>query len=239
MTIFTIKKIWIVTAYTFVTISVLGLVGYGGYLLGTESNPHQAENTALQITLTEERATLSDHEVHIYLNAQALLGELGTRYIDEWPHAQSVIFTRLTDPRWPMSIDEVLLEKRPNGRGCMVDAMCDEVTENLLTDEGNIAREYAAIALAQFAADEFILTHSGHSWATPTAAAGHAYFEGLTPVAEGSGHLYFADAQTRPQARPDCLTGCIPNPLTRPKARPAFVPQLSVNEVLASLVSGN
>ncbi len=228
------KKVVTGTMYAIAVTFAISFAMYGGYLVGAESNLYKAENAALQTALRTERTTLSDHEVKIYLNAQALLGELGTRYVDEWPHVQSAIFTRSTDLRWPMTIAEVLLEKRPNGRGCMVDAMCDSITENLLTDEGVVAREYAADALAQFAAGEFVLTHSGHSWAKPAAAEGHAYFEGLSPVAEGIGHIYFADAPTRPQARPDCETGCVSSSI-RPRARPEYTIQQKIKELLASL----
>jgi hypothetical protein len=182
-------------------------VGFGCYLFGSYQSQEHINDLAY--ALEEERTTLSDFEVEIYLNAQALLGELGGAHRAEWVEVQSAIFNRVTDPRWPMSIDEVLLERRPNGTGCMIDAMCDRVMENLLTDIGQEARMYAATMLSQFSAGTFVPTHSGHSWATETAADGHAYFEGLCAVVQDAGHNYFDDCRLapitslRPIARPN------------------------------------
>ncbi len=102
----------------------------------------------------------------------------------------------------------------------MMDAMCDSVMEDLLSDEGQLARSYAAKAMATFTSESWIPAHQGHSWATPAAADGHAYFESLRVVAEGEGHMYFADAPVRPRARPDSLEGRAPETSPRPKARP-------------------
>lgn len=197
-----LKNITSFIAKTFFVASV----GFGCYLFGSYQSQEHINDLAY--ALEEERTTLSDFEVEIYLNAQALVGELGIRYRNEWDDMQSAVFGRVEDPRWPATVSEVLLERRPNGTGCMVDAMCDEVIENLLSNAGQEARNYAAAALLQFQAGTFELKHNGHSWATSAAADGHAYFESLCQVVHATGHQYFGDCSyapltsLRPIARP-------------------------------------
>lgn len=194
----------------------------------------KADQAALVNLVIEESQTVSAFEYETVLLAEMLYGE-GKGHLNDWPHMVSASFNRVEDRRWPDNIVGVLLKTRPNGRGCEIDAMCDSLMENLTSERGQLALEYAAASLRDFYAGTFAFSHTGHSWATPAAAVGHDYFEGLVLVAEGTGHLYFADAPVRPRARPECLMGCAPKISIRPIARPT-VPQ---DPVLLALLEAN
>jgi len=209
-----LKKI----GYTLVATATAGFLGYNGLLLGQMTKDAAVENMA--DLLIEDSQTVSDFELQVMYVAKALDGEARGHEAD-WPHIMSAMFNRKEDARWDNTMIGVVLTPRPSGKGCEVDAMCDQLMEDLSTASGQAALAYASQALTEYAAGEFQLTHMGHSWATPAAAKGHAYFEGLTPVAEGTGHIYFADAPTRPKARPGTLSDCAPaESLRPPKGRP-------------------
>jgi len=196
--------------------ATVGALAYG-YGQVTEQ---ASSNRQTEIVLVENDWAVSSFELQVMYVAKALDGE-ARGHEAEWPHIMSAVFNRMNDPRWDDSLIGVLLTPRPSGIGCEIDAMCDRHMENLSTNAGSIALAYAAEALQQYEAGEFQLTHQGHSWATPEAADGHAYFEGLTPVAKGTGHIYFADAPIRPKARPGTPSNCAPTESIRPpKGRP-------------------
>ena len=188
--------------------SAFAVVGFGGYFVGKEKTMVEVERMANILAeeqihaeiedmarhLVWESQTLSETEIEIYLFAQMLHGE-AKGHENDWPHMASGTFNRVADGRWGNTVTEVLLKTRPNGTGCEIDAMCDRVMENLMTEAGAKARAFAATVLDQYHSWEFEPTHSGHSWATPAAAEGHAYFEGLCEVAQASGHKYFGDCE--------------------------------------------
>jgi hypothetical protein len=192
----------------------------------------------LNAQLVLEGRTVSRHELEVVYTAQAIKGE-ASGHEDDWSLIMSAIVNRVHDTRWSDSLIDVLLTIPPSGEGCEIVAMCDRIMENLSSDTGFAALAFAERALTQIHTGDFVLATSAHSWATPAAAAGHAYFEGLTAVAEGSGHIYFTDQQTRPQMRPDCLLDCVPARPTRPQMRPApLVSPVAIpgaSDVMASL----
>jgi hypothetical protein len=196
----------------------------------------QIETLNAQLVL--EGRTVSLHELEVVYTAQAIEGE-ARGHEDDWALIMSAIVNRVHDTRWSDSLIGVLLTTRPSGEGCEIDAMCDRIMENLSSDTGFAALAFAERALTEIHTGDFVLATSAHSWATPAAADGHAYFEGLISVAEGSGHIYFADQQTRPKMRPDCLPDCVPVGPTRPQMRPApSVPPVVIpgdSDVIASL----
>ena len=212
------------------TLVVVGIIAFGTYLLGQYQNQIQVEK--LRDRMVVENQTVSKIELQVMYVAKMLDGE-ARNHTGDWPHIMSAVFNRMDDPRWANSLIGVILTPRPSGKGCEIDAMCDRFMEDLSTVSGVDALAYAAKALKQHAAEEFRLTHLGHSWATPAAAEGHDYFEGLIPVAKGTGHIYFADAPVRPNARPDTLGGNPPTESPRPQARPADSITLALMEAQA------
>ena len=199
--------------YTLVATTTVAFLVYAGLLVGQVTKEAEADRLADLLTVNSQ--TVSEFELQVMYTAKALDGEARGHEAD-WPHIMSAVFNRMDDPRWDGSLIGVLLTPRPSGKGCEVDAMCDRLMENLSTMSGQAALTYATQALIERADGEFHLTHTGHSWATPAAAEGHVYFEGLTPVAKGTGHIYFADAPIRPKARPGTSSNCAPTESARP-----------------------
>lgn len=179
-------------------IATTGFVGFGGYLLGQYEDTTQTDQT-LDL-LVKESQTVSPFELQVMKLAEALYGE-AKGHTDDWPHIATAIFNRVDDERWDNTLMGVLFTR------CEIDALCDSLPEVLTSKVGSQALEFAAEALLAYEAGTFVHTHVGHSWATPAAADGHAYFAGLQPVMEASGHQYFADksfapaVSVRPQAR--------------------------------------
>lgn len=193
----TFKKI-IKTSIKLVT---LGFVGFGGFLLGQYDQ--STEITHLSKQLVEEGRSVSPFEYQVVKLAEALDGE-ARGHRDDWPHIVTAVFNRTADARWADTPLGVLLEGE-------IDALFDQHPENLNTEGGQAALVYAAAMLVSHEDGDFVPLHNAHSWATPEAAAGHAYFEGLDQIAAGSGHLYFTDKPTAPTA---------PMVSLRPQARP-------------------
>jgi hypothetical protein len=200
------------------TLVVVGIIAFGTYLLGQYQNQIQVEK--LRDRMVVENQTVSKIELQVMYVAKMLDGE-ARNHTGDWPHIMSAVFNRMDDPRWANSLIGVILTPRPSGKGCEIDAMCDRFMEDLSTVSGVDALAYAAKALKQHAAEEFRLTHLGHSWATPAAAEGHDYFEGLIPVAKGTGHIFFADVPDDTMVRPDVPRDNAPTESLRPQARPA------------------
>jgi len=213
------------------TLTVFGITISAVWMTGGHVAAKQV--AALEAQIASESVVVNPFEYETVLLAQALYGE-ARGHVPDWPHMATAVFARVGDPRWDSTVIDVLLTVRPNGRGCEIDAMCDQQMEDLTSVVGQQALVHAATALAAYYDGTFVPTHSGHSWATPEAAAGHAYFEGLMPVAQASGHIYFADAPMRPQRRPDCLAGCAPTTSPRPQPRPA---QTDVDTSLAIIMA--
>jgi hypothetical protein len=176
-----------------------GFIGFAGFLLGQDV--HTAETDQILDLLVEESQTVSSFELEVVKLAEAIYGE-AKGHTDDWPHIASAIFNRVDDERWADTVMGVLFSR------CEIDALCDSLPEVLTSEVGQQALQFATQSLLGYENDTFVPTHSGHSWATPAAADGHAYFEGLQQVLEASGHQYFADkplaptVSLRPQARP-------------------------------------
>ena len=194
-----------------INLVTVGFVGYGGFLLGQQQP--QAQIDQLLDLLVEESQTVSQFEYEVVKLAEAYEGEAKGQP-DEWvwdasaPAMPSAIVNRVNDERFPDTVLGVLLQPLPSGNGLMINALGDHIPEDLSTTRGQQALAEAARALVAHYDGTFMSSHVGHSWATPEAADGHAYFEGLVQVAAGSGHVYFGDqshapsASLRPQARP-------------------------------------
>jgi len=185
------------------------LFAFGGYLVGEHKTRTTTDEiiTSLEDYVADEAVTLSLREIEVFYLAQALVGEAKGEP-DEWETMTTAIFNRVDDDRWPDTLVGTLLQKDRNGR-CQIVAMCDAVPEDLTSEIGQAAVAHAQVALEQLAIGTYDRAHNAHSWATPIAADGHAYFGGLCQVAAGSGHQYFADCPAgmvvtspRPVARP-------------------------------------
>ena len=161
-------------------------IGYHQYSVNT------AVHTA---TARVEAEAYGQFGVEVFTLATVLVGEAKGQP-DEWPDMATAFLSRVDDPRWENSVERVAKHR------CEIDALCDRVPEYLVSEIGQQAIQFAREVLTAYHDGEFVPTHTGHSWATPKAAEGHAYFEGLTVVAEGEGHMYFADAPTRPKPNP-------------------------------------
>lgn len=183
---------------TFVGSITAGFIGFGGFLLGQYDQT--VDNDQILDLLVEESQTVSPFELQVVKLAEAIYGE-AKGHPDDWPHIATAIFNRVDDERWSDTVMGVLFAR------CEIDALCDSLPEVLTSTVGQQALQFAAEALAVYEDGTFVRTHTGHSWATPAAAEGHAYFEGLQQVMEASGHQYFADkslapvVSVRPQAR--------------------------------------
>lgn len=84
--------------------------------------------------------------------------------------------------------------------------------EALLSAIGQEAVAFATKMVELLHTGPFVPTHTGHSWATPAAAAADSWFQTLCQVAEGPGHLYFGDCNFAPTTS------------LRPVLRPAIDP---------------
>jgi len=196
---------------------------FGGYLLGEYKTRMTTDEviTSLEDYVADEAVTLSSREIEIFYLAQALVGEAKGQP-DEWETMTTAIFNRVDDDRWPDTLAGVLLQLDANGR-CQIVAMCDVVPEDLTSEIGQAAVAHAQVALEQLAIGTYERAHSAHSWATPIAADGHAYFGGLCEVAEGSGHQYFADC-------PEGVVAVSLRPLARPVVGVEHALQIALSE---------
>lgn len=225
-------------------IAVVGLIaGVYAYEAGKETSTVKlvvmtpvTPPVTVPVVVTTAETVDATIEYEIVKLAEALYGEAKGHQAD-WPYIASALFARTADDRWDNDIVNVVLTPRPSGKGCEIDAMCDTVVENLTTDVGKQALAFARTAVTAFHDGTFVPTHRGHSWATPKAAADHAYFESLAVVASSDGHDYFGDQPVRPTMRPDCLTGCnAPAESVRPTKRPEPAKQaFAIFGVLAQL----
>jgi hypothetical protein len=176
----------------------VGFVGYGAFLLG--QHDQSSEVNHLLDLLVEESRSVSPFEYEAVKLAEALDGE-ARGHRDDWSHIVTAVFNRTADSRWADTPLGVLLDGE-------IDALFDQYPEDLSTEGGQAALAYAAAMLVSHEDGDFVPLHTAHSWATPAAADGHAYFEGLDQIAAGSGHQYFTDKSVapavslRPQARP-------------------------------------
>jgi len=183
---------------TFTIVTTTAFVGFGGFLLGQYDRSTEVDH--LLDLLVEESRSVSQFEYQAVKLAEALDGE-ARGHRDDWPHIVTAVFNRTADARWADTPLGVLLDGE-------IDALFDQHPEDLSTEGGQAALAYAAAMLVSHQDDDFVPLHNAHSWATPDAADGHAYFEGLDQIAAGSGHQYFTDKSSapteslRPQARP-------------------------------------
>ena len=198
--------------YKFKIVAIFGmpllLIGYHQYSVSVAVS---------HATAAVEGEAYGTFGVEVFTLATVLVGEAKGQP-EEWPDMATAFFARVSDKRWANDVEHVAKE------GCEIDAMCDRVPEYLTSDVGQQAIVFAREALRAYHAGEFRSTHQGHSWATPKAAEGHRYFEGLMVVAEGTGHQYFADKPIRPMPRPTCTKPAgshAPCTSIRPKHRPA------------------
>lgn len=166
---------------------LLSMVPLSGWVYHQQA----VKQAVIEATRATEAKAYGQFGVEVFTLATILVGEAKGQ-VEEWPDIASAFFARVDDPRWPSDIEHVAKQK------CEIDALCDRVPEYLNSEIGQQAIVYAKEVLSAYYAGEFIPTHGGHSWATPKAAAGHAYFEGLEVVAEGIGHQYFGDKTLAP-----------------------------------------
>jgi hypothetical protein len=217
-----LKKIVTISIYT-VTV---GFVGCGAFLLGQHDQSTEVDH--LLDLLVKESQTVSQFEYEAVKLAETYEGEAKGQ-LDEWvwemsaPAMPSAIVNRVNDERFPDTVLGVLLQPLPSGKGLAINALGDHIPEDLSTKRGQLALLEAAQVLVAHYDGTFVPSHAGHSWATPKAAEGHSYFEGLDPVVAGSGHQYFADKS---------LASTAPKVSLRPKARLA-------DAVYAALVEAN
>lgn len=144
------------------------------------------------------QAFLGQFGVEVHTLAQMYVGEAKGQP-EEWPDLFSAVLNRVDDTRFPGTIETVIKAVSPSGKSCEINAMCDVVMEVMTTQLGQSALLTAYSHLQEHYAGKFRRTHAGHSWATPAAATGHAYFESLVVVLKRSGHWYFGDISYAPK----------------------------------------
>lgn len=198
------------------------LIGYHQYTLNTAVAKTEA-SFATAVAEAEAKA-YGQFGVEVFTLATVLVGEAKGQP-EEWPDMATAFFARVDDPRWANSVERVAKE------GCEVVALCDDVPEYLTSDIGRKAIVFAREALTAYYASEFVPTHGGHSWATPKAAEGHRYFEGLDVVAEGSGHKYFDDRVLAPERsiRPK------PKPVPSPRTNEQFLGEATQSAIALAI----
>jgi len=215
-----IKKI----KHPVVAAATFALVGYSGFLIGEHKTQAQIEQLLDLISL--ESRTVSQFEYEAVKLAETYEGEAKGQP-DEWvweasaPAMPSAILNCVNDERFPDTVLGVLLQPLSSGKALAINALGDHIPENLSTKRGQLALTEAARVLVAHYDGTFVPSHNGHSWATPAAAEGHDYFEGLIPVAKGTGHIYFADVPDDTMVRPDVPRDNAPTESLRPQARPA------------------
>lgn len=216
-----LAKIFRRTLNMLAIVSVIGVTGLGVHLW----DKHQIQ-VEIDLAVIHEL----DGFAEVYVVAEAITGELGVRYQDEWPDLFSALVNRVEDPRWPDTFEEVIKQMRPEGKGCQIDAMCDSVMEMMVSESGNQALQFAYVALKAYYAGQWQSTvGDAHSWATPQAAEDHAYFDGLILEKESFGHQYFSGEWINPKGETFVAKSL------RPVARPADL----MAEKVAALVAAN
>jgi len=139
-------------------------------------------------------------EAETKLLARALYGEYreGTAADRDlaWEMKFSAIYNRLQyEGDWSGDFTETM-KWGCEREICQINALAFVGDEALLTDIGQEALAKASELIHALHYGPFEPLHAGHSWATAAAVVGNAYFAGKCQVAEGPGHLYFADCQT-------------------------------------------
>lgn len=179
---------------------------------------HKAAEAISEAVAEAEARAYGQFGVEVFTLATVFVGEAKGQP-KEWLDIASAFFARVDDPRWANTVERVAKER------CEIDALCDRVPEYLTSEVGQQAILFAREVLTAYYTGTFVPTHPGHSWATPKAAEGHAYFEGLEVVAQGTGHQYFADAPMRPKPNPQRCGEQSLAPCTsiRPKPRPTVL----------------
>lgn len=147
-----------------------------------------------------ERSQASKYDrfaVEVHTIAQMYVGEAKGQP-EEWRDLFSAVLNRVDDDRFPGTLERVVKAMAPSGKTCEVNAMCDAVMEIMTSPIGQRALADAHRHLTAYYAGWFKRTHRGHSWATPQAATGHAYFQSLEVVLRREGHWYFGDPSSAP-----------------------------------------
>lgn len=201
-----LKKVVCVTA-TFTVV-------VGGTYLYTKHQFEQQFKREAQAAIEAERAkAYGEFGATVHAVAQMFVGEAKGQP-EEWEQMFSAIVVRFESGRHGENIETTIKECSDSGP-CQINAMGDTVMEIMTSAVGQVALLEAERLVELYESGEWRPLNQAHSWATPKAAEGHKYFDGLRLVATYPGHNYYADrnfaplTSLRPEARPSSIDDAV------------------------------
>ena len=154
-------------------------------------------------------------EVHML--SRLVVAEIGG-HPAEWDKVLAAVFHRVDSDQFPNSIEEVVKQLRSNGQGCQFDGMCDRKMELMVTDQGQVAREFVFKNLRAYYDGSYVSPLPGvHSFCVPASCErSKGYFGQFELLAEHDGHQYFGGTAKKETSVSKLAVAESPRPMTRP-----------------------